>query len=332
MKITLLIPHYKEGRATAFCVSKLLKYKGRHEIDIVVIDNNSGDGSIDYVDPFLKHITIVNYPKDKIQSHGISFDYVLPSIKTEYFITLESDSFPTIINWLDYYEVLTFAGYDLAGSLMQLSGGQYIHPCGALYKKPSWQEAKDYCDKIEYAYFPNAAMKEGFDCHLMVHKRKLNEFLNEQITGYDKQERLEYYKPVVAPFHNGMGRIQESIKTYGKRNIHQDSQYVILDNEQDFIYRIGYEPGQWLTYWMLATGKKIFDIPATIKWLPNRENQQQEYTLMENGLKHLWAGSSYLGMKGTDMNDVYEFKNRQIEELYESLPKEEKIPPKKTGF
>jgi len=331
MKFTLLMPHYKTGKVTAHCVSKLLKFKGKHEIDIVVIDN-SGDESIKYVDPFLKDITIIEYPKDKLQSHGIAFDYVLPHIKTDYFITLESDSFPTMENWLDYYEVLALGGFDCAGSLLQLSGGEYIHPCGAMYSLKVWKEAKAYCDEIEYAYFPNAAIKQGFQCHLMVHNRVLNNFFEfgermvDMPKGYNKDERLEYYRPTVAPFHNGMGRIQESIISYGQRNIHQDSQYVLLDNDQDLIYRIGYEPGQWFTYWMLATKKQIYPIPTHIKWLENRVGQQQEYTMMENGFKHIWAGSSFMGMKDTEMNDVYEFKKKQVEELYDSLPQNEKIP------
>ena len=47
--------------------------------------------------------------------------------------------------------------------------------------------------------------------------------------------------------------------------------------------------------------------------------------LNEAGIKHIWAGSSYLDMKDTDFNDVYEFKSKLIEELYNSLPDNQKI-------
>jgi len=85
MKISILIPHYCTGKMTAYTVAQLLKYKGNHELDIIVIDNKP-DGSIKYLDPFLEHLTIVEFPDDRTQSHGAAFDYVVPNIKTPYFL------------------------------------------------------------------------------------------------------------------------------------------------------------------------------------------------------------------------------------------------------
>lgn len=337
MKFSILIPHYKQGKITAYTISQLLKYKGKHEIEILVVDNNFGDGSNQYLKPFKNEVKYQAYPKDMLQSHGISFDYVLPYVNTEWFITIESDAFPTQDNWLDYYESLINDGNDCAGSLLQLSGGEYIHPAGALYNKKVWQEAKVYCNEVQYIYMPNMSTREGFDCHLMIHKsvaelllKKPYDYIElaENYKGFNQQfmiEKMMYYSPVVAPFHNGMGNVNESIKTYGQRSIASEVPNILLENKKKLIHRIGYEPGQWFCYWQLAMGKKVSVIPTEIKWLPNRENQQQEYTLMENGLRHIWAGSSYLDMKDTDFNDVYEAKSTLIEELYNSLPEHQKI-------
>jgi len=138
-------------------------------------------------------------------------------------------------------------------------------------------------------------------------------------------QKATEYLPVVSPFHNGMGSNQESIKTYGHRNPDSEPQCMLLDGKRKFINRIGYEPGQWLFYWQMAMGKKIAIVPTEVKWLPNRVGQQQEYTLMPNGFKHIWAGSSFLDMKDTDCHDVYEFKKNEIDELYNSLPDNQKI-------
>ncbi len=100
---------------------------------------------------------------------------------------------------------------------------------------------------------------------------------------------------------------------------------VLLDGVDKIIPRMGYEPGQWLCYYAFATGKKVSQIPYMVKWMENREGQQQEYTLMDNGIKHIWAGSSYLDMKGTDLNDVYEFKKAQVDGLYNSISEQYKI-------
>lgn len=336
MKFTILIPHYKSGKATAYAISKLLEYKGKHEIEIFVIDNGNGVGS-EYLKPFAKNMKYQMYPSDRLQSHGIAFDFVLPYVKTDWFITMESDSFPTQDNWLDYYEKLINEGYDGAASVLKLSGGIYGHPCGSLYRKEIWQEAKWYCNNVRYAYFPNMSLKHGFACHLMVHESIVEQVMKapydfiepaDDYIDLDREgflKKMMHYSPVVAPFHSGLGMNDESVKTYGQRNEESEVPNILLDNKRKLINRVGYEPGAWLYYYQLAKGKKIFSIPTEVKWLPNKENQQQEYTRMENGFTHIWAGSSYLDMKGTDANDVYEFKHNQIESLYNSLPEHQKI-------
>ncbi len=335
MKISVVIPHYL-SKITAHAIYKLLENKGRHEVVIWVVDNNAGDGSIAYLRPFVNDIRYQSFPKNYVQSHGIAIDFVLPYVDTEYFITMESDSFPINDKWLDYYEDLIEKGYDAAGSYLQLSGGSYLHPCGAMYSKKAWQEAVSYCNNIEYGYFPNMAYKDGFESHVMLHKSIIEKVIAnpfdyvELADEYKKLnrtgwlEKLRWYSPVVGPMHNGMGKNNESVKTYGQRTKETEPQDIILDNKKKIIYRVGEEPGQWLYYFMLAKGKKVFEIPTEMKWMPNREKEQQEYSLNEAGVKHIWAGSSYLGMKDTEMNDVYEFKKNQVNELYNSLPKKYK--------
>lgn len=337
MKISILIPHYKNGKITAHCIHKLLEHKGSHDIEILVVDNNAKDGSIKYLKPFVNDIKYQRYPHDMIQSHGVAMDFILPYVQTDYFIMMESDSYPTENNFLDYYEDLINRGYDSATSYLKLSGGSYGHPCGGLFSKKVWQEAKQYCNAVEYAYFPNMAYKYGFASHVMLHKSIVEDVLkkpfdyvelSDEYKNFTRQqwmEKLMWYSPTVAPFHMGMGSNNESVKTYGNRNKETESSKILLDNKKKIIFRVGLEPAQWFYYWMLAKGYKIFEIPTEIKWMPNRENEQQEYTSTESGITHIWAGSSYLDMENTPMNDVYEFKKTQIEELYNSLSEKLKI-------
>lgn len=332
MIFTILIPHWKEWRTTYVAISKLIEFKGKHEIDIVVIDNNSGDGSIENLDPLLKYITVFDYPKDRLQSHGVSFDFILPHVKNENIITIETDSLPTKNNWLGYYEDKINEGFDCVGSLLTLSGGTYVHPCGMYFKKSNWEECKSFVDKIPYSYFPNMSWKLGFDSHLMVHDSIFDEFIKspddyvELANGYKPYtplkatEKLLYYEPIgKGVFHNGMGNKQESIDTFHLRTVESESPSMEFDGKMKLINRIGAEPGQMFAWWHEYAEKKTFHVPTEIKWLPNREARQQEYTRMENGFTHLWCGSSYLGLKGTWLNDVYEFKNNQIEKLFKSI-------------
>lgn len=337
MKFTIIIPHYKNAKTTAYSVAQFLKFKGRHDVKIIVINNSFSDDSIKGLEPFKDEIIILDNTSDKISSHGIALDLGMETVETEWVITAESDSFPTSENWLDYYVRLINEGYDGAGSLLQLSGGKYIHPAGALYKWDIWRKASDYCNAIEYHYFPNMSMRESFACHTMIHHSILKDFLNspeDYIELSDSyrglhmlqiMDKCKHYKPVVGPFHNGMGRNDESIYTYGKRTMESEALNILLDNKKKIVNRIGAEPGQWLAWWQKAMGYKIFEIPTKTFWLPGKENQQQGYTINEAGFIHIWAGSSYLDMKGTGQNDVYEFKKNQIEQLYNSLPEHQKI-------
>ncbi len=335
MKISIIFCHYKNGKMSAYTVSQLLKYKGDNDIEILISDN-SRDNSINYLEPFKEFIKIIPYPKNVIQSHGCGYDLLMNHVTNDYVIPIESDSFPTKENWIEYYLPIIKEGYSIAGSIMTLSGGEYIHPAGSIIKKSDWEEAKKYCESIPYHYLPNAAIIEDFPNHLMVHNDIWDFFLMRPASfvelpvkclSFSKGDWLakeSFYKPVVGPYHNGMGMFKETFKTYSKRNMNTEPAGILLDGKDRTIFRMGYEPGQWLSYYLKASEKKIAQIPTKVKWLPNRENQQQEYTIMDNGFKHLWAGSSFLDMKGTDNNDIYEFKIKQINDLYDSLPSEQK--------
>lgn len=335
MRFSILIPHYKTGKMTAYSVAQLLKFKGNHEIEIFVIDNNPGDGSTAYLLPFTKDIKLVQYPKDRMQSHGIALNWIMPEVQTEYVITMESDSFPTKDNWLDYYEYLVNGGYDCAASLLDLSGGRYHHPCGMLLRKSVWEEARKYCDGIDYLYFPNMAMKEGFACHLMIHKSKVEEVLSnpddyielsDSYKPYTKDKAINKcleYAPSTGAFHNGMGTTEESVLTYGRRSVEDYALDVLLNNKKKLIKRIGYEPGQWLSYFCAATRKKVFNIPTHTKWLDDEPGFQQEYTIMENGFYHCWGITAY---KDVDpANPVAKLKQGTELSLYDLLPEHQKI-------
>lgn len=334
MKFTILLPHYKTGKMTTYAVSQLLRLKGKHDVEIIIIDNSYPDDSIKLVSEKVNStsVTVVSNPPGRMQSHGIAFDLAMPLVTTDYFITVESDSFPTKDNWLNYYEQLILNAFDSAGSILTLSGGIFMHPAGALYKKSVWQQAKAYCDAIEYTYFPNMGMKDTFPCHLMIRNDVVEKVLDNPWgygitlhTSYlglltsEMLKKSEDYKPVTGPFHNGMGSNQESYFTYAQRNIQSEPSNILLNDKEKVIYRMGYEPGQWFCYYQLAMKKKLFSIPTQVEWMPDRVNQQQEFTLMENGFKHIWGVSAYHKSDHPERKDIIDRKAQIVEELYNSL-------------
>lgn len=336
-KFTVVMPMYGAGQMAAYSVAQLIKCKGRHEVDIIVIDNNSGDGSADYLEPFLGEILIVDYPKGMLQSHGIGQDYILSKglVKSEFFITMETDSFPIRNDWLDYIESLILRGYEMGGSLLNLSGGSYIHGCGAFYSLKSWQECRKYCDEIEYHYFPNMYHYHGFDSHLMIHDTILETVLHspedwielaDNYKGLMREEILakrDHYKPVVGPFHNGMGNLQETLQTYGQRTTQTEAPNILLNNKIKLVRRVGYEPSQFFYYWHVAMRKKYAIMPTEVVWIEGREHRQQKYTETMNGIYHIWAVSAYKDVDPSD--EVAMIKQELPKRLYATLPKDQRI-------
>lgn len=332
MDISIIIPHYKVWKVTAYCIHKILKHKGNHNVRIIVVDNCAGDGSGDKLqEMYGGDITLLPYPADLLQSHGIATDYAMNVVNTEWCLAMESDSYPERDGFLDYYQDLIDAGCDSAGSLLDLSGGNFIHACGLLFRKSIWWEAMQYANKIQYKYFLNCAMKDGFPCHLMVGNAIVLDFitnptkyveLSDEYKDKDADffySKAAHYLPVCGVFHNGMGSNQESYYTYGQRTIDTEPKFIHVEAADGIIFRMGYEPGQWFCYYQIAMGKKVFAIPTETKWMPGRVNQQQEYTKMENGLTHSWGLTSYADYENVDMRDVITHKRAQVEELYNSI-------------
>lgn len=338
MKISILIPHYAVGKITAYSISQILKYKEDNDVDIVVVDNKRSDGSYKYLTPFMDQITYAVYPEGSLQSHGIAMSWAieLGLVKGEYFMTMENDSFPTR-PFLDYYKNIIVQGYDAAGSVLTLSSGSYLHGCGSLYRKSVYEEAKESISKINYTYFPNMAMKSGFASHLMIHNSIVADVLScpddwvelaDGYVGLSPEEMLSkayYYSATNNPFHCGMGGLSEDVRTYGGRCAETDAPHILIENGRKIIYRVGYEPSQYLYYFMMARSKRIFEIPIETKWMAERDMQQQEYSINEAGIKHLWAISSYTERGSKDVEDIYEAKRSIPDILYDSLPENQKV-------
>lgn len=329
MKFSILIPHFKTGKMTAYCIHEVNKMKGKHEVEFFVVDNSQGAGLAEVKREADKwgNVELISYPSELMQSHGIAFDYILNNYEvSDYFITLETDSFPTNDKWLDYYEHSIEQGYDICGSLLKLSGGEYIHPAGAMYKRENWLKARDFVKELNnlYEYYPNMLYRNGdFPYHIMKRRDKTIHFDPEKLHHSYKNNtpahQLNSYIPIATSvFHNGMGALQEDYYTYGQRTPEDGIEDLKMPTD-DLIYRMGYEPGQFFSYWHYATNKKIQLIPTSIEWMPGWEGRQQEGTLTENGVRHLWGVSAYGLSDAVEVQDITARKLQVMNELYDTI-------------
>lgn len=196
-----------------------------------------------------------------------------------------------------------------------------------VYTLQAWHEAKQLVEEwnAKYDYYPNMLMKDGFPCHVMSDRSEWNaipmHLFHHSYFATPKETHLENYLPIAqSVFHNGMGAQQESYLTYGQRNTHTQGVLSNFNPSERLIYRMGYEPAQWFSYWHLAHGKKVKDIPTTTEWMPNRVNQQQEGTMTENGVFHIWGVTAYGTSPDTaSVQDIIDRKKQITEELYNSI-------------
>lgn len=302
MNFTVILPHYKNGELTELSIRRMLEHKGQHEIDIIVVNNNPGDGT---EHPFLHHVAHNNnvryyeYPKHMLSNIGTAYDWVMHMVKTDYFITATPGSRPTNTDWLDAYAYAIRYKYAVAGGFVhQFDSGFYLHPCGAFYKTSVYQEALDYAKSQKYVYYGELVEEQGQRLGLIIPEKVNDTFMalpHTFIKGLDYpssiQERREkfqkmaaYYKPFTLPFASHMGYRDERIEEKRERNFQTDAMATLTLYDNIQACRIGYDPGQWFSYWLAAKAHYIEAYPVSIK----ENDNGLEYSLMSNGFECAW--------------------------------------------
>lgn len=100
---TILIPNYKTPTLTKICLRLIRKYTDLSSVEVIVIDNDSKDESLNY----LKKVHWIRLVKRKgikgeggPMSHGRALDMGLRMVKTNYVISFHTDTFVKDKNWL----------------------------------------------------------------------------------------------------------------------------------------------------------------------------------------------------------------------------------------
>ncbi len=103
-KVTLCIVNYKTEELTRLCLRSIRKFT-RYPHEVVVVDNNSGDKSLDYLRS-LSWIRLIERPgvsfKSGSMAQGTALDLGLESCTTQYFLAMHSDTFIHKKGWLEW--------------------------------------------------------------------------------------------------------------------------------------------------------------------------------------------------------------------------------------
>lgn len=130
-KVTICIVNYKTAMLTKLCLRSIRKFT-RHPYEVIVVDNDSQDESLDYLRS-LSWIKLIERPGQVAKSgswaHGTALDIGLQNTKTEFFLSLHSDAIPRKPGWLTWL-------------VAQIKNPPHTACVGSgkLDVKPAWQE------------------------------------------------------------------------------------------------------------------------------------------------------------------------------------------------
>jgi hypothetical protein len=103
--VTILIPNYKTPELTKLCMRLLKKNTNLNVADVIVIDNDSKDASLDYLRtlPWIKLIERqVPEGEPGYVSHALALDQALKEVKTPYVLSIHTDTLMTSSYWLPF--------------------------------------------------------------------------------------------------------------------------------------------------------------------------------------------------------------------------------------
>ncbi len=148
-KTTICVVNYKTEELTKLCLRSIRKYTKNENYEVVVVDNNSNDASLDYLRT-VEWITLVERGPEEMDNgkganitgsmaHGSALDcgYRAASKDSKYFIALHSDTFVKKEGWLRFLlDKFTDENTAVVG-------------CGKLDLKPWWERNLKRCTDVK---------------------------------------------------------------------------------------------------------------------------------------------------------------------------------------
>jgi hypothetical protein len=290
VKVSILIPHFRVPQWVAICVHFFKKFPIGVDHEIIVCDNSPGHDSIKVLTETSlgEGVKIVQGQAD-FPSHGKGYFKAYQAAEGDWIFTAETDSFPICDGWFKSYEIASNSGYQFIAPPMPMAAGRYGHPAGALVSREvlelhqKWRD-----DQKDWVFIPGSApalelSERGY--HVVIREDELSDWLLPP----DVQKNLELWRDDVGPWQEMRSYDDDAFESYGHRTgiTHWSPQEGKVHH-----LRIGYEPGQHLSYFAQSHGVKCMDAPVYIQWMPGWEGKQAAYSDVFGTFRHVWAGTS----------------------------------------
>lgn len=318
-KVSILIPSYKTFRWTAICINAFKQFGIPVESEVILCDNSPGHPSIKAItETSLGDGIKIVTGNPEFPSHGQGYQKSYESSDGDWIFTAESDSFPTRHGWFDEY-LKASADFSFMGPEMPMGGGTYIHPAGALIRRKIIESAEGWQkENKNWVFIPGAGAK------LKISDRGYHVVADEDWVGdlplVDEQMRHEI------ELWRNVGAWQE-MRCFDEDTFENYSERVGIKNWKPvpgkYAYKkIGFEPGQWLSYYCQSNGVRCLKTPTHIEWMPGHEGRQAAYSTVFGGFRHVWAGSVTMVSSENMSPDVVAFKRNMMNDYFQKLPQD----------
>jgi len=104
-KTSICVVNYKTEQLTKICLNSIRENTNPDEYELIVVDNNSADSSLDYLRSldWIKLIERKNdVPKGGSPAQGTALDIALKNASGEFFLAMHSDTFVRRPDWLSF--------------------------------------------------------------------------------------------------------------------------------------------------------------------------------------------------------------------------------------
>ncbi len=102
-RICICIPHWQAARYMSLCLRSIRKHSSGHDVEVIVVDNGSRDGSVEYLRS-LRWIRLIERPEETHTNWPVNvftaWDRGLRETDADYFVTMHSDVFIKSDRWL----------------------------------------------------------------------------------------------------------------------------------------------------------------------------------------------------------------------------------------
>ena len=168
--ISIIVLNYNNLGVIEKCVESLQKYSKKYNYEIIIVDNQSNDGSYELIKEKYKNIKIIRNSKNGCSS-GRNLGVAMAT--KEYIIFLDSDQWVTHKHWLDNYIKILYENPKI----------------GAVGWAGGWFDKKGFAchtfDDFEYRYMPPQGLYRYDIGYLGSGGLMMSKKLFEEIKGFD---------------------------------------------------------------------------------------------------------------------------------------------------